>query len=67
MHSVEPVGLDGLPPNLTEKSSPPNLRHDCARVIDAFAEASLMETFVCRATRSSGSPRNSRATIAILR
>src|SRR5207342_3031512 len=25
------------------------------------------ETFVCRATRSSGSPRNSRATIAILR
>jgi hypothetical protein len=26
-----------------------------------------METFVCRATRSSGSPRNSRATIAILR
>ena len=28
MHSVEPVGLDGLPPNLTEKSSPPNLRHD---------------------------------------
>src|SRR6267154_965487 len=26
-----------------------------------------METFVCRATRSSGSPRNSRATITILR
>ena len=39
-------------------------------VVVASRRASVslaMETFVCRATRSSGSPRNSRPTIAILR
>ena len=38
-----------------------------SRAFDRVALAQSMETFVCRATRSSGLPRNSRATIAILR